>query len=426
MNRLRLFLAVLLLVLAGCTNTGLPQTTATPTRAPGLTPTPPFTPEVTPTPGRPLTLRLWLPAQFHPDSGTPAGELLRARLDEFVAQQDGEVRLEVRAKSLDGPGGLLDSLTAASAAAPLALPDLVLLPRPMLEAAALKGLLHPTNELLANQDDPDWYDYARQLSHLQNSIFGLPFGGDALILIYRPEEVITPPADLEAVLQGESVLAFAAADPQASFTLALYQAAGGAIVDDQGRPFIEKDKLAQILNFYDQAAKSEVIPFWLTQYQNDDQVWEAFQQRRADMAIIWASHYLALKPEQVNAALIPTLQGKPYALATGWVWALAGLTQEHQRLSVQLAEFLCEAQFLGSWNAAAGYLPPRPSALEASTEPDLRLFARRVSEAAHLQPSADLLASLATPLTQATVEVLKQQSDPDSAAQEVVDSLQAP
>lgn len=426
MNFLRLSLAIGLLLLVGCTSIVPPQATATPTRAAAMTPTPPSTPEITPTPVRPLTLRIWLPAQFHPTSGTPAGELLQARLDEFIAQQSGEARLEVRAKAVDGPGGLLDSLAAASAAAPLALPDLILLPRPMLEAAALKGLLHPMDELLSRQDDPDWYAYARQLARLQNSIFGLPFAGDALVLAYRPAEVTEPPTDLEAVLQGENVLAFPAADPQALFTLALYQAAEGAIVDDQGRPFIEKDKLAQILNFYDQAAKNEIIPFWLTQYQNDEQVWEAFQQRRADMAITWASRYLALKPEGVNATLIPTPQGKPFTLATGWVWALAGLTQERQSLGVQLAEFLCEPRFLGDWNAAAGYLPPRPSAVETWSESYLRLFAAQVSEAAQMQPSADLLASLATPLTQAAVEVLKQQTEPDSAAQEVVDSLQRP
>jgi ABC-type glycerol-3-phosphate transport system substrate-binding protein len=372
-------------------------------------------------------LRIWLPAQFHPLAASPAAELLQARLDEFVAQQPLEARLDVRPKALDGPGGLLDSLTTASAAAPLALPDLILLPRPMLEIAALKGLLHPMDGLLTQADDTDWYPYARQMARLQNSVFGLPFAGDALILIYRPQKVLSPPTRLEEALRGEHVLAFAAADPQALFTLALYQATGGSIVDDQGRPSVEKDKLAQVLNFYAQAAKSEITPFWLTQYQSDDQVWEAFRQGQADMAITWSWRYLSLSGgEEIGASLIPTPQGQPFTLATGWVWALAGLTQERQRLSVQLAEFLTAPDFLGRWNAAAGYLPPRPSAVETWAEPDLRLFASRLSESAQLQPSADLLASLATPLTQATVEVLKQQSDADSAAQEVLDSLQRP
>jgi hypothetical protein len=80
----------------------------------------------------------------------------------------------VRIKALDGPGGLLDALSAANAAAPLALPDLILLPRPQLETAALKGLLTPFDGLSASLNNGDWYDYARDLAQLQDSTFGLP------------------------------------------------------------------------------------------------------------------------------------------------------------------------------------------------------------------------------------------------------------
>jgi hypothetical protein len=72
-------------------------------------------------------------------------------------------------KALDGTGGLLDALVSANAAAPLALPDLVLLPRPLLESAALKGLLHPYDGLSSLMDDPSWFDYARQLAHFKSS-----------------------------------------------------------------------------------------------------------------------------------------------------------------------------------------------------------------------------------------------------------------
>ena len=81
----------------------------------------------------------------------------------------------MRIKAPDGPGGLLDSLTTASAAAPLALPDLVALPRPIMETAALKGLVHPYQNLTSPIDEPDWYPYARQLARLQDSIFGIAF-----------------------------------------------------------------------------------------------------------------------------------------------------------------------------------------------------------------------------------------------------------
>ena len=47
-------------------------------------------------------------------------------------------------------------------------------------------------------------------------------------------------------------------------------------------------------------------------------------------------------------APIPTPGGKPFTLATGWVWALAGRDEAKRKLTVELAEFLTEPHFLAS------------------------------------------------------------------------------
>jgi ABC-type glycerol-3-phosphate transport system substrate-binding protein len=113
---------------------------------------------------------IWLPPQFATTSDSAAGEILQSRLDEFSAEQSG-IRIQVRVKPVDGPGGLLDTLTTASAAAPLALPDLIALPRPMLETAALKGLLHPYNDLIP---EPDWFEYAGSLPDCRIACLACP------------------------------------------------------------------------------------------------------------------------------------------------------------------------------------------------------------------------------------------------------------
>lgn len=421
----RLIQAFLLLTLAGCAGLPVPGGLPTPTRVATPTITPPPTPRVTVTPAGPLTLQVWLPPQFAPIAGSTAGNLLQARLDDFVAQQKN-LRIQVRIKPLDGPGGLLDSLTTASAAAPLALPDLIALPRPLLEAAALKGLLHPYDNLIESADNSDWYDYAQQLAHLQDSLFGAPFAGDALILVYRSQTISQPPQALESMSQIKGPLAFPAADPQALYTLALYQATGGAILDKEGRPLLEKEPLTRVLAFYSEAAKSEFTPYWLTQFQSDDQSWDAFQKGQAEMVITWASRYLKNQPGGAAAAPIPTLNGQRFTLATGWMWALASPVPEHQKLAAQLAEFLSESSFLAKWTQAIGYLPPRPSALEAWKDAGLRVFVGNVSTSAHLYPSTDVLPSLAAPLSEATIEMLKQQGDPASAAEDAVNSLLSP
>jgi ABC-type glycerol-3-phosphate transport system substrate-binding protein len=435
---LRLCLA---LVLAGCA--GLPESLnellSTPTpgaatglpTAPELSPTPEATLTSTPevegppeTPG-PVALRIWVPPQFDPQGGTPAGDLLQDRLDEFSQRRSG-VSLEVRVKAAFGPGGLLDTLTTASAAAPLALPDLILLPRPELETAALKGLLSPLTGLTASLEEDDWYPYARQLAHLQDTAFGLPFCGDAFVLLYRPASVEAPPTDWESTLALNQPLVFPAADEQALHTLTQYLATRAGIQDGEGRPALDPEALGQVLTFFQNAEVAGVMPFWITQYSTDGQAWQAYNENRAHLLMTWISRYLGQLPGDTAAAPIPTPDGEPFTLASGWVWALPAQKSEHHPLGVELAEFLTSADFLAEWTALAGYLPPRASALAGWPNPTLQGLVEQVVRSAQLIPPADVLTVLSPALNQATLEVLKEQANPAAAAQEASELQENP
>ena len=374
--------------------------------------------------GGAVILQVWVPPQFDPASGTPAGDLLAERLLAFSRRRPG-VRVDVRVKAVEGPGGLLDTLTTASAAAPLALPDLVALPRGLMETAALKGLLHPYDSLSQAMEHQDWYDYARDLGRIQNSVFGLPFAGDALLLVYRPAIIPTPPADWASALQASGPMIFPAADTQALFTLAMYQAAGGEVRDDQGRPFLDVQPLTDVLGFYDEASQAGLMPFWLTQYASDDQAWEAMIENRANLAVTWASRYLGNMLADTSAAPLPTKSGSPYTLATGWVWAMAA-PSENQQLAAQLAEFLTDGDFLARWSQAAGYLPSRPSSLQGWENSSQQKIAADVLNSAHLYPPAEILSSLGPALQGAAVQVLKDQAEPLIAAQQAVNALSVP
>jgi multiple sugar transport system substrate-binding protein len=418
-------LLLVLLFAAGCT--AVPS--AIPTNLPQTNPTSTFTPvptqEAAPTPAGPVTLRIWLPPEFDPNSGSQAGEILKARLDEFTSRRPG-TQIDVRIKAPDGPGGLLDSLTTASAAAPLALPDLVALPRPLMETAALKGLVHPYQNLSSPIDQPDWYMYARQLARLQDSIFGIPFAGDAMTLVYQPSIVSTPPDALSSALDSPGPLAFPASDPQALYTLALYQAAGGDVRDEQGRPILDANVLAQILSFYQEGSQSQLTPFWLTQFQNDAEVWQAYKEGRVPMVVTWMSRYLKESQPDMAATPLPTLNGDDFTLASGWVWSLASPDAEKQKLSTELAEFLSESGFMARWTAEAGFLPTRASALASWKDASIQALANQVLLSAQLYPPEDLLTSLAPALERATVDVLKQENTPQKAAEDAAQSLTIP
>ena len=373
-------------------------------------------------------LRIWLPPEFDPAGNSPASQLFYARLEEFAAQHPG-TELDVRVKALEGTGGMLDALVSANAAAPLALPDLVLLPRPLLESAALKGLLHPFDGFSSLMDDPGWFDYARQLSQLKSSTYGMPFAGDALALVYQPSKVDNPPNNLETAISLGEALLFPAADPQALFTLGQYLATGESLQDADGRPSLAPDTLEGILKDYQRASQAGVMPYWITQYVSDEQVWEAFKDGQFPMAVMWLSTTMKNKkgsPEDLSLEAIPTQDGYPFTLATGYSWALAGVEPERRALAVQLAEFLVEKEFLASWTSAAGYLPPRLDALRGWEDTPYRQLIEKISYSAHLMPPADLISSIGPAMEQAVVDVLKAQNSPENAAQTAIDRINKP
>ena len=277
-------------------------------------------------------------------------------MDEFVARRPG-LQIEVRIKA----ESMLNSLSATQAAAPSIMPDLVALSRADLESATAKGLLHPLDGLTTLPDDPDWYPYARQMAHIQNTTFGLPFAGDALALVgYR-----YPLPSAWNELTDETLFIFPAADPRALFTLSLYLSAGGTLQDSQGRLALDEAVLAEVLSLYLPDAENEFISPQVITYENDEQAWNAFREQRGNLVVSWTSRYLKEPTLPLALAPLPGLDTGQYTLATGWSWALAGSNPENQPLAVELAEFLSDSLFLAEWNQATGYLPTRPTALSS-------------------------------------------------------------
>ena len=422
-------LSVLLSLTMGCgvDLSGLLQAkTATPT-APAvsqtITPLPTDqTANATATPSGPQTLEIWVPPQFDPSGGSSAAGLLRNRLSEFEAQNP-DLKVSVRVKAASGPGGLIESLSSASAAAPAVLPALVALSRSDLETAALKGLVFSLDGLTRIVDDTDWYAYARQLALIQGSAFGLPFAGDALLLLYRPAVLPNAPADWPALIASNLPTAFAAADGQALTTLQLYLSAGGEVKDNQGRPTLQTDPLAKVLKLIDDGVKAGVFPNWLAQYQTDGQAWQAYREQRAQLLITWSNQYLSDFPADTAAAPLPSLSDKPFTLATGWVWAISDPLPERRAASIRLAEFLVNSEFLAKWSADAGFLPTRPSALTAWSNEGLRALFSPIALSAQVRPSNDLLLGLGPILEDATLQILNQQGDPVQIAQAAAERL---
>ena len=418
MRRILTF-AIFIFLLAGCANfssllsTPEPAIASTNTPAPEATSTPTLTPTIAP--GGQRVLRMWVPPQFDPSAETPAGALLQERLDEFVARRPG-LRIEVRVKA----ESIVNSLSTTQVAAPSIMPDLVALARTDLEIASAKGLLHPLNGLTTLPDDPDWYPYARQIAHIQNTTFGLPFAGDALALFGYNFPL---PTDWNQ-LPEETLFIFPAADPQALFGLSLYLSAGGELVNDQGLLTVDETILAEVLSLYlPPEEETEFISLASREYQSDEQAWNAFRERRGNLTVSWVSSYLDEQIPTLALAPLPGLGTGQYTLATGWSWALAGSNPENQPLVVELAEFLSDSRFLAEWSQAAGYLPTRPTALSSWNDTISKIGLAQTAESANLVPSEDVLITIGPLFAEATLAVLNGEKLPAEAAQSIAEQL---
>lgn len=410
---------LLLLLLTGCAEieslfaTPEPATVPTATSTPSATPTPTASP--TNTPSGPRTLRLWVPPQFDPSAETPAAELLQERLDEFISRRP-TLQIEVRVKA---EGSVINALTTTRSAAPSVMPDLVALSRANLESATAKGLLHPLDGLTTLADDPDWYPYAQQMAHIQNTTFGLPFAGDALTLVgYRSPL----PSDWEN-LSDETLFVFPAADPRSLFTLSLYLSAGGTLQDDQGSLALDEDILTDTLFLFAPDTETPFISPQVVNYETDEQAWNAFREQRGNLVVSWLSRYLKEETLPLAFGPLPGLESGSYTLATGWSWALTGSNPEDQTVTVELAEFLSDSEFLAEWSQAAGYLPTRPTALSSWNETDEKAILSRTAEAANLIPGEDILVTVGPLFSEATLAVINGEQLPDEAAQSIAEQL---
>lgn len=400
-----------------------PTATLPPGGASETTATPEIIPTIEATPEPVTQLTLWVPPEMDPELDTEASQLFADQLQYFSDLHDG-LDIKVRVKAASGAGGLLDALTAASAAAPDALPDLIALSRPDLETAALKNLIYPLDGMTEIPDDADWFGFTRDMALLQGSTFGLPFTGDSMVLVYRPASFADFPNTWEEVVHGDSRLAFAAESDQALFQLALYQSEGGAIQDNQRRPVLEVDPLAEVFKLIQAGVEGEVLPDWLNQYQTPNQVWTAFLEGQVNLAVTWLSNYLKEMPEDTTFSPLLPLSDGEIAYGTGMSWSVAASDENRQLVAAELAEYLIQSDFLAEWSRAAGVIPTRPSALEGWQDQSLKTLVNQIAVMTVLRPSNDLIASLGPVMREGTRQMLQDLSDPVQAAQAAVKSLE--
>jgi len=415
-------LPILSLLLGACANLSLTPaiSTATPT-SPAIPPTQaPGTPSQ-----EPMRLDVWLPPVFSPLAETGSGRLLATRLRTFEGTNPS-MSVEVRIRDEQGPGGLLETLSSASLAAPAALPDVIALNPSALNTAALKGLVVSLNGLMPLPASPDWYDYAAAAAMVDEGYFGLPFASDAEAFAVRTSSYAATPRNWADLQLGSGPFAFPAADLTASFTMAQYLALGGELTNSDGLPSIAPKPLQDILAFYVQARTAGVLPMRIQEEETTQEIWADFEAGLIAGAHSPISHFLQTDIPGSTLVPIPTRDGQGIALTQTWTWAIVTRDPSRQAAASQLIAWLSAPEFLGPWTQRLGLLPPTRESLDQWPDEQWRAIATRISLVGYPRPSDEIL-SIVGPVMQAAVEaVLSGMSSPAEAAREAAASLAAP
>ena len=421
MNSRQKIALFLILLVAGLTACNMPaRVPPTPTATATSAPTP------TPTSPPPVTLRVWLPPIAGIPADSPAAEMLIKRINAFAAERG--LKAEIRVKPLFGAAGMLTELGAARAVAPSAVPDVVLMPRALMEEAVANGLVFPLPEdaFTAPLSTGDWFGYAQQMAAVQSVAYGVPFAGDAFGLAYNPNSTQPVPKTWDDWINADQPLRIALGDKQATAVLALYQAAGGAWQSKDSAPTLDENTLAQVFALIQTAYSSGLLDQTALRIESDDDLWKRYRGEASGFMLTHISHLLAV-PEPRRMAPIPAVDANHrVVVSTAWLWTLTTPDSERQRLGVALLAYLGAPEFVARWTDAAGFLPPRRSELDAWGKAPHRDLAMAVIPFMAPPPPYQIKKMYGAALAEAVARVVNGKRTPQEAAQWAIASAAKP
>jgi ABC-type glycerol-3-phosphate transport system substrate-binding protein len=420
----RILILILSVILPACTvtptpggsqSTPIPQetldaSTLAPTSTPGET-------------QRQTTLTLWVAPIFSPSVEGAAAELLAERLAAFEAAHE-DVEIDVRVKPVSGQGNLIETLEAATAAAPEALPDLIGLNPAGLYTAALKGWVVDLGSIMTEFTDPNWFEHAAAAAQIDGEYFGVPFASQAEIFIFRNEGYLQAPQVWNDLLNTSSTFLFPAGDREAGLTLSYYIRLGGELYNEEGRPTLDASLVASVLELYALAQASALLPAAAAELTSTAETWQDWIDGQADAAVVPLS--LALEnynPDSMTASLIPSQSEPGFSLSKTWTWAIATTDPDRQRLALELIDWLSEPEFLGPWTQALHLLPPDSMSLDQWSSGTQKDLVEQIALAAVAYPGPEELATFGPVLYSAVQAVIASDLPPSTAVEEALQLL---
>jgi hypothetical protein len=331
-------------------------------------------------------ISVWVEPQFEPNADDPASQLLKSHLQDFLDDNPG-AKIDFRLKASEGANAILNALSVTAAAAPDALPTLVLLSRDNMEAAAALGLIRPIDFYVPAMENNDWYPFANKMGIYHNEVFGLPFAADVMVLAVQDANLQQNYISFTELPRLFGLIAFAAGENQPLVPYLWYQSAGGEVFDDQDQPTLEEEAISALFSAVASNRQAGILSSSLSQYESDTELWNAFVDGDLNSLITWSSHVRAA-PTGYPFTFVPALGSAPYTYADGWVWCLVQKATTDIELNLAFMQHLVSADFLINWTEKSDLLPVRPSS--TSSFGDQQSFIHQLLLSADLLPPVEV------------------------------------
>lgn len=377
--------------------------------------------------GDETVLVVWIPEALSPPADSPAEEEWGDQIAAFE-ESHPNLRVEIQTKLTTGSGSTLAYLRSAPSVAPSVLPDLALLDQESLIQAASEDLVVPMETLLDPAIVNALYPVAVELGTVDGVLVGVPYALQFNHVVYRETLFSDPPASFDVVLESPVPFVFPAGTPGSvnRTVLTQYLAAGGTLSDADGNPYLDAVALAEVLTFYEAAREAEVIDPALFQISDPDDSWAMFLSRQAGLATVTSTTYLAGREELRSTALawIPTPDGEPFAVVTGWQWVVTTEDPDRQAAAMSLFNFLMNPVNQGGYARAVNWLPSQAGALAVwGDDDDYAAFADRLLVSAVPLPRPGLRTTSGVAIQEAFEAVLLNGAAPIQTANEAAQQV---
>lgn len=423
--------AIPVLILAACgpatppaTPPGKPlsEPVVTPATAPFATGTPtrPAPVQVTPEATLPITLTLWVPEEFAPGAER-GGDILQTRVAAFEAAHP--VHLSYVLKAPYGKGGIGDWIVQLHELMPERLPDAAIVDTRELDTLIGLGVLQPLNRSLPSGSFWELLPPAQTMARQGGVWSNQPLVLDTEHLVYDTRRVTAPPASWQDVLTTTLSFAFAA---DSTDTFLLHYLHDGGSLDPTEHPASDSGVMQNILDYYQRARSNGNLSEATIGMNSGREVLPLFVSGQVPMAAVRARDFLSEKEHLTDAAAasIPTRDGQPAALASGWTYVILTKDPERRQAAADFLQWLDDPGFLAQWTQSAFLVPAGKTAFaQAVTPPDYAATLQNLLEHAIVAPGFPAQKPYAAAWHDAVQAVLNGQLTPDDAAFRALSSI---